>query len=417
VSLWQALRQPDLPRVEPLAPWLDRVLCTLLALLGFFLPVSVAAVSLLLVGLLAVAVLAGPALWRSRPWRDPVIALGLLLFMYIGVHTLWTSGFAAPSWKAINRYHELAVAAVLLVLFRLAGRPGWFLQGLVAGALFYACAHWLGLVWRPMTDYLKLRHISAGFNLALSAFVLLALARGNPRPWPARLAAAFLAATVFFAVDGRTGHLVMLLLIGCAAWLYSPARWRWAATIVLPALALAIALGSSAVQKRVDETVAGSSPAATGDLSSTGIRIELMRNGLNLASQYGLVGGGYAEYLRLSGESALQLYGNDPRRRAYLDRYWVRTENPHNEYLMQLVGGGAAALLLFLAWLVAPMLRVGASRRVRSALIGIGLAFAFGCLFNSLLMDFVEGHFYVVLMTWLLARSVGEAAPAHAAST
>jgi O-antigen ligase len=181
--------------------------------------------------------------------------------------------------------------------------------------------------------------------------------------------------------------------------------------IVLPAVVLAIALGSTAVQKRLDETFAGSSPTQSGDLSSTGIRIELMRNGLNLAREHGLTGGGFSEYLRLSGESAQQLYGNDPNRRPYLERHWVRTENPHNEYLMQLVGGGVAALTLFLAWLVAPMLRKGRSQAARSALVGIGLAFAFGCLFNSLLMDFVEGHFYVVLMTWLLARSVGEAEP------
>jgi len=78
---------------------------------------------------------------------------------------------------------------------------------------------------------------------------------------------------------------------------------------------------------------------------------------------------------------------------------------------MQLVGGGVVALALFLAWLVAPMLRVPHSRGVQASLIGIGLAFAFGCLFNSLLMDFVEGHFYVTLMTWLLAQS-GRAPPA-----
>ena len=34
----------------------------------------------------------------------------------------------------------------------------------------------------------------------------------------------------------------------------------------------------------------------------------------------------------------------------------------------------------------------------------VALAFATGCLFNSLLLDFVEGHFYGALMAWLLVR-------------
>jgi hypothetical protein len=37
-------------------------------------------------------------------------------------------------------------------------------------------------------------------------------------------------------------------------------------------------------------------------------------------------------------------------------------------------------------------------------LAGLCLAFAIGCLFNSMLMDFVEGHLYTALLAWLLAR-------------
>ena len=92
----------------------------------------------------------------------------------------------------------------------------------------------------------------------------------------------------------------------------------------------------------------------------------------------------------------------------------MRTANPHNEYLMQLVGGGFAALTLFLAWLVLPMMRKGQSVGVHTSLVGIALAFAAGSLFNSLLMDFVEGHLYVALLVWLLAQSAGR--PAQAAS-
>jgi heptosyltransferase-3 len=48
---------------------------------------------------------------------------------------------------------------------------------------------------------------------------------------------------------------------------------------------------------------------------------------------------------------------------------------------------------------------VHARAPVGGTLGGIALAFAVGCLFNSMLLDFVEGHFYVALLAWLLAEN------------
>lgn len=404
MTFWQRLRTPPMPPAAPLPRRLDLLLGAALAIFGFFLPFSVAGVAILMGVLLALALAAGPAVWRSAPWRDPVVAVGLVLFAYIAVHTVWTTGMTAQSLQTINRYQELLLAAVLLALFRLVSRKQLFLWGLMGGSMLYALAHWVGLAWQPAADYLELRHISAGFVLSVCAFILLEQAGGSRRPWVLRVLAAFFALTVLYAIDGRTGHLVLLLLAAWAAWLQSPRRWRWAASVAVPLVVLAVALGSTAVQKRLGETMAGSLPAENGDLSSTGIRIELLRNGVNLAGKHYLAGSGFAEYFDLSGQSAQELYENDPVRRSYLERHWVQTPNPHNEYIMQLVGGGLPALGLFLAWLALPMLRQGGSRRIRASLAGISLAFAAGCLFNSMLMDFVEGHFHVALLAWLLAQ-------------
>lgn len=401
----EALRAPVPPPAAPLGPRWQALLSGALALFGFFLPFSVAGTAILL-GLLALlAVAAGTAVWRSAPWRDPVVAAGLLLFGYIVLHTLAVTGPNKQAWGAINRYHELLMGALLLALFRLAARPELFFRGLVCGALFYAAAHWVGLFWPPLARYLELRHISAGLGLSLCAFVLLEQARGSRRPWVLRGLAAFLALTVLFAIDGRTGYLVLLLLVACAAWLQSPRRWRWAAIVALPLAVLALALSSTAVQNRIKETVAGTGPMVNGAPSSTGIRIELLRNGLDVAGKHFAGGAGYAEYGKAFQRSAQERYGADPLRHDYLKGHWIRPDNPHNEYLMQLAGGGIVALALFLAWLVLPMLRRTASPSTRASLIGVGLAFAMGCLFNSLLMDFVEGHLYVALMTWLLAQA------------
>lgn len=401
----EVLRAPVLPPATPLAPRLQTALSGALALFGFFLPFSVAGTSILMAALLAIALAAAPAVWRSAPWRDPVVAVGLLLFAYIAMHTLVTSGPTPLAWGTINRYHELVVGALLLALFRLAARPELFFRGLVCGALFYAAAHWVGLFVPAMARYLELRHISAGMGLSLSAFVLLEQARGSRRPWMLRGLAAFLALTVLFAIDGRTGYLVLLLLVACAAWLQSPRRWRWASLVLVPLAVAALALSSAGVQHRINETLAGTGPWINGGPHSTGIRIELLRTGMDVAQAHYATGAGYAEYSKAFERAAQARYAPDPLRQAYLQQYWIRPDNPHNEYLMQLAGGGIVAFALFLAWLVLPILRKSGSPSTRASLIGVGLAFATGCLFNSMLMDFVEGHLYVALMTWLLAQA------------
>ena len=73
-------------------------------------------------------------------------------------------------------------------------------------------------------------------------------ARGQARPWPARALAAFLALTVLLASEGRTGLVVVIVLVACAAWLHSPPRWRWAAAVASPLLVLAFAMSSDVMQ-------------------------------------------------------------------------------------------------------------------------------------------------------------------------
>ncbi|AEG93206.1 O-antigen ligase family protein [Ramlibacter tataouinensis] len=413
MTVLKALREPALPPAPRLAAPLDRLLAGTLAVFGFVLPFSPPAVALAMLALLLLLLPAAPALWRSAPWRDPVIAVGLALLAYIALHTWVVSGFTASSGRLVNHYHELLMAAVLLGLFRLVSRPQWFFFGLALGAVGYAAVHWLGLAWQPLAEDLSSRRISAGFGLALCAFLLLDQSRrytGRVRAL-LRAGALFLAATVLFAIDGRTGHVVLLVLVACAAWWHSPPRLRWAALVALPTAAALLALSSTAVQSRLGETLAVARGAPNGELTSTGIRMELLHAALEVARGHYATGAGFARYGDFHSASARA-------RDAALGRPaapypWAQVNNPHNEFLMQLVGGGVLALALFLAWLGLTALRRTAGRPDR-LLIAMSLAFATGCLFNSLLRDFAEGHLYVALLAWALARSGRQEAAAPA---
>jgi heptosyltransferase-3 len=331
------------------------------------------------------------------------MAAGLLLLAYIGIHTLIVSGM--PGMRAVNRYQELLAAPLLMALLHDARHRLVFIRAVMVGAVLLAVVYWAALLEPRLYTVLGNRRISAGFALVICAYVLLLRANGQPRPWPARALSAFMAVTVLFAIDGRTGHVLLLVLASCAAWLHSPRRWRWLAAFAIPLLVLAVAMGSGAVNNRLKETVAGSQPARSGELSSTGIRIELLRLAGDLIARHGTIGAGYANYSAVHQEAARRRYRDGEPNQAHLKNGWVRTSNPHNEYFMQVIGGGVPALALFLAWLGLTFRHAARASRPTSAMLGgMALAFAIGGLFNSLLMDFVEGHLYVALLAWLLAE-------------
>jgi O-antigen ligase len=396
---------------EPLRPWrswtpVEWLLTTGLVLYGFFATGSVAGVYIGQGLLLLAAIALAPRIFRERLWWSTPMAVGLVLLAYIALHTLWFTGFTAAAWHAVNRYQELWLAPLLLALMRLAPNRRLYYRALIAGATVLAAIHWVGLVLHnPRLDmFLESRRISAGFGFAVCAFLLLMQARHHPHPWRLRVLAAYLAATVLFAAGGRTGYLVVILLVAVATWQHSPKRWRWAACILLPALILGLASTSALVKKRVHETVDNVQQDGQVNTTSTGIRVHMLMVAGQLLEAHPMLGVGYANYGEAHREVVRRMIGGNAEAYARLPQTWRFTDNPHNEYLMQLLGGGIPALCLYLAWLIITLREARHAGCDKGALmVGLCLAFALGGLFNSLLMDFVEGHLYIGLLAWLMA--------------
>ncbi|MBC7603716.1 MAG: O-antigen ligase family protein, partial [Ramlibacter sp.] len=380
-----------------------RLVLAALGMLGVFSPFSSAGVAF---GFAAIVVLAfWPArrLWREAPWNEPVMVTGLLLFAWIAIVTLVNGGNTAESRQAINQYQELLLAPILYSVLRDERRRRVLMQSLFAGALVLGVLIWAAPLHYQLQQMIYARRISAGFALAICAFLLVMRAKDSPQPWPARIAAAFLATTVMLGIDGRTGQVLIVVLSMLTVWLHSSARWRWFATLGGLVAMLALALAAGTVGKRWDETVAMNPGVNESVVTSTGIRIELMRVSLELAQRYGLAGAGYGNYARAHAQMADEIY-QTPVEGA--NHNWMRSTNPHNEYLMQLIGGGALAAALFVAWLAVTFRAAMRATPAVGVLLGaVVLSFAIGCVFNSLLLDFTEGHFYIVVMSCLLAEA------------
>ncbi|MDB5856597.1 MAG: putative rane protein [Ramlibacter sp.] len=381
-----------------------------LACLGFFALFSSAGVGFALGVLLILCCLPPSRVFQFAAWREPVVAIGLVLLAYVALRTLAADGFAASTYDAINRYHELLLLPLLWALMRTAWRPNALVNGLMLGAVLFATAHWLA----PFSDYLEWflhnRRISGGFGLAVCAFLLFEHARlGRLPPRVGYGLAGYLALTIVFASDGRTGHVVLLILMACAAFRASPPRLRAAVVAATLAAGLLVAYCSSPIRSRMIDTWAELQAGDKGQPVAPQSRIELVRTGLGVVRGNWLVGTGWTQYRQAFSDVATQRHGT------------VRQDggagavNPHNEYVLQLGAGGVPALILFVAWLAWPMWRAVRERtddRPWAGAVGcVSLAFAVSALFNSVLLDFMEAHFYVAVMAWLLVRRVDRSNP------
>jgi hypothetical protein len=316
--------------------------------LGFFVLFSSAGTSLSLGMLLLLCLVSVRRLWRMAAWREPVLGLGLILFAYIAVRTVIDEGLRLATLSAVNRYHELVMIPLLWTLMRAARRPQAFANGLMVGAVVFAFTHWLAPLVPQLAEFLFSRRVSAGFGLAICAFLFFEHARlGRLPPFLGYSAAVLLAAPVIFASDGRTGHVVLMALLICAAFRAAPRRVRLSVVLAIAVAGLLVASASNPLRLRA----------------------------------------------MVPGHPARQT-----------------VNNPHNEYLLQLGAGGLPALLLYILWLGAPIWNAMREHRVQRPWAGavgcVALAFALASLFNSVLLDFVEGHFYGALLAWLLVRRV-----------
>jgi O-antigen ligase len=389
----------------PRGAW--HIACALaLATLGLFVAFSPAGTSIALAALLLLALLRPRAFLADRPWRDPALAAGLLLMAYIALHTLAVTGWGRSGAAAINRYHELFFVFVLVPLLRDARLRSVLLGALLAGAAGWALTIWLAWLVPSLGSAVHSKRISAGFVLAAVSYLSLMLSTRMRNPWPLRILAALLLVTVLVPLNGRTGHVLVVVLAACAAWVKSPPRWRVAAAVCVPVAVLAVAFATPGLKSRLQETLQGSGgSSASGPETSTAIRIELMRLSWDLSRKHAVTGAGYANYAREHEAAAIARYGSDPQRAGYLQGTWFKGDNPHNEFANQLVGGGVVGLALFLAWLA--MIARAAHRMGGAhgaALAGITLAFAVGAVLNSSLMDFIEGHAFMALLALLLAE-------------
>ena len=370
------------------------------------------------VTLLCFALLPSARTRLGQVLAQPLGRAALLLWAALAVATLWSD---APPMERIRDWWDwrpLLLLVIGLAIFddEVARRRALlaFIGAATVGAAysFWAWAH--GYATVPQGDaapgHVMRNTVTQSIVLALACFFALALAaRGH---WLGRrvrfaLGAAALAllANLVFVTSGRTGHLLLLILL-LGAGLQLLDGWRRVAAIVAVPLLAALAVAvSPLLQTRftmaVDELRA---PLASEQMTSMGIRSVMWQVSWQMLRERPLLGYGMGGF-GPAYEKAIE-------RSSFTGWAATPTVDPHNQYLqVQLQAGvvGSAAFAWFLFCAFRHPGRLPYRAWARAMLAG----WCAGSLASSLFTTFAEAHMLMLLLGILLAVPPDEAtAPA-----
>ncbi|GAB4471211.1 MAG: hypothetical protein OHK0044_14240 [Burkholderiaceae bacterium] len=389
------------------ALWSDRATRAAAVLAAFVLPFSTAAANVAF-AMFALLWAASPNVFdrARRAWRDPVARAALLLFALFVAGIAWSSASGADALDHVLKYRKLVLLAMLLGVM---GERRWQIAVLCAfaagGAVVFGAALLIHFGVLPPAErgaagnaVAFKNHITESWVAALLFYFALTGARWVRRPaWRAAMAvgAAAAAAQVLWLLIGRTGYVMLVVLL--LTWAALRAGWRRAlpAALIGAAVLGVVALSSQTFVQRVDFTVKEVEQYRdSGAPTSLGQRFEFLRAAGELWAASPIWGHG-------SGSVPVE-YRKLPARNAAAEPATSHLHSEFSELAVQLGVLGAGGFV----WLL-----VAHGRRAselappwRDLAVGLLVVMAFGSTFNSLLRDFTEGHAYALLAGTLLAR-------------
>ncbi len=336
---------------------------------------------------------------------EPVAWLGCILFAALAVGISWSLVPLREAAGTLLKYRELLFFCIAVALFADARWRMRLLGAFTAGMLvLLLLSQAIGFGLMQSVDTLGIANqqnavvlknaITHGLLMSMFAYgaAVLALRHAGWQRWTLAGIAAIAAVNVWFDVQGRTGYLVLSVLV---LWL---AYSRWSLRGLAAAAAGLVLLLAAAYQwapvfkARVAQAVEEARDyRVQGDPGSTSIgsRLHFWKRSAQWLAAHPVLGAG-------TGGWGAAFYEATEGDRPFMHNR--EREHPHNEYVHLAVQLGPAGLALFLAMLVVAFRRAGQLPAAEAALAqGFVLAFAVGALFNDLLYDTTEGHLWAVL--------------------
>ena len=396
------------------------------ALIGLAVPISTALDNVLLAIVLLAVFSNAPALWKIVV-SHPVARAASLLFGALMLAMLYGATPISTAFGVLGKYVDLAFVPLFILLFSVAKTRDWafnlfmtamgvtLLFSYLLGSHLIAVQAWMSTQGSAANPVIFHSHITQNNMMAFAALMALLRARDALQAtlrmaWLAYAALAII--NVLFMVQGRTGYLILLVLLGYFAWT-SLARdaqqrgknWGWQHALAVLFASFLVVVTAYFVSPRLHERVSlvateiqAWQPNQENQTSSAGTRLNFYYNALQIVAQHPLIGVGTGGF-----EAAFsqQITGTN----------LLTTPNPHNEFLLIAAQLGLPGLLLlgylfFTLWRNAPRLETAYAQ---DAARGLVLAYLVNCAFNSALHDHADGLFFAWMSALLFATLKTEA--------
>lgn len=392
-------------------------------LLGFTVPISVALDNLLLVLVLLGVLFNIRAVWQIGI-QHPVARAAWLLFAVLFFSIFHGTTPLREAAGILGKYTDLAFVPLFMLLLTsevnrhkaqyafLAAMGLTLLLSLLVGLELLPVQHWMNRLAAPDDPGIFHSRITQSNMMAFAVFLALlnlrdATSRGVRAAWG--LFALLGTINVLFMVQGRTGYMILLVLLGWFSWLTLMRRmrrlgkawgWRHGAAVALALMVLMVLMvtayqASPRLHGRIDQVVLEYQAWQPnhGKDTSTGQRLDFCYNTLQIIRQHPVFGVGTGGF---SAAFARQAKDNGA----------LPTHNPHNEYLMITAQTGLIGLVMLLylfytQWRCAPQLNTPFEQ---DAARGLVLAYVVNCLFNSPLLDHADGLFFAFMSAVLFAN-------------
>ena len=336
--------------------------------------------------------------------HHPLTVASLILF---GLYVLGLF-YGKPSTRIVFDVSHFLLLALLIPLFdsaRLRQQALWAFSSATILLLVLSYLAWLNLLPQIANLYIKVGNnvviqdrITYGLFLSVAAYYWAVEAVYSESSRKRMILLGLSALAVFNLlgiVNSMTGYVILTTLV--CYFLIGQWRWKGAITffsVIILLAAIAYSLPTSPLHQRVAEGVKEFRQWKPDEAQRTnqGARLEFYYNGLRVIGDHPFFGVGVGGF-----------------KEAYVkkikDPDMLRSDNPHNEYLLVatqlgLIGLAALIYLFYTQWRLAPRLPTP-----RDTLLarGVVLAFVVGCLFNSFLTDYHEGIFFIWISALLFS--------------
>ncbi len=331
--------------------------------------------------------------------QNPLALFALLLFFYLAFGVTYSTNSPESAFSTLSKYRELLLLIILPPFFQSESTRQWAWNAFIIASvmtLLGSYAIYFGFIdyMQPTMDPCIKNRITHSLLVAFFAFFCAhkSLQAGKYRLLYIALIILCIH-NLFFLVSGRTGQLIFLLLMMLFYIQRFPTK-KAALLITATVTLLLVFITCSDRANRINEGFSQTQDylhsESGGTNSSEGQRLTFWKHSLTLIAETPWLGHGTGsypvEYARVAAKTD------------------IASNNPHNEYLMITVQTGIAGLLLFLAFLFSQyQCSLKLANEYKWLAQGILVALATNSLFNSTMLDFTEGHWFITMIALCFA--------------